>query len=62
MAITPTSKLMIEGIEGFFIREVKAIGNSAYVGVPKEYMGREVWVVVGHTRRTVPRLKKRNSK
>ena len=40
------TKLIIEGIEGFMMREVTPFGTSAKVSCPKEYMGRKVCLVI----------------
>lgn len=40
------TRLEIEGIQGFFIREVTKFGNSAKVDCPKEYLGRTVYLVI----------------
>jgi len=39
------TKLTIENIEGFMIREVTPFGTSAKVSCPKEYLGRKVYLV-----------------
>ncbi|MGC9047038.1 MAG: DUF2080 family transposase-associated protein [Minisyncoccia bacterium] len=38
--------LEIDGIQGFFIRKVTKFGTSAKADVPKEYLGKTVYVVV----------------
>jgi putative transposon-encoded protein len=43
--VTKATKLTIEGIEGFIIREVTPFGTSAKVSCPKEYLGRKVYLV-----------------
>lgn len=40
------SRLVLENIEGYLVREVKPFGNSARVDCPKEYLGRTVYLVV----------------
>lgn len=39
------TKLIIEGIDGFMIREVTPFGTSAKVSCPKEYLGKKVYLV-----------------
>jgi len=41
-----TTKLVIEGIEGFYIRKVTKFGNSAKVDCPKEHLGKTVYLVI----------------
>lgn len=40
------SKLILTDIEGFVKRKVTAFGNSAKVSCPKEYLGKEVYLVI----------------
>lgn len=40
------SKLILENIEGFLKRKVVPVGNSAKVNCPKEYLGKEVYLVI----------------
>ena len=40
------SKLVLTNIEGFVKRKVLPVGNSAKVNCPKEYLGKEVYLVV----------------
>jgi len=40
------TKLIITEIEGFLKRKVVPVGNSAKVNCPKEYLGREVYLVI----------------
>lgn len=42
--ITKQTRLIIDGIEGFMIREVTRFGTSAKVSCPKEYLGRKVYL------------------
>lgn len=44
--IQKKSKLILEGIEGFIKRKVTKFGNSAKVDCPKEYLGRDVYLVI----------------
>jgi len=43
--MTKQTKLVLEGIEGFMIREVTPFGTSAKVSCPKEYLRRKVYLV-----------------
>jgi len=40
------NKLTLTDIEGFVRRKVLPVGNSAKVNCPKEYLGKEVYLVV----------------
>ena len=40
------SKLILTNIEGFVKRKVTNFGNSAKVSCPKEFLGREVYLVI----------------
>ena len=40
------TRLVVEGIEGFIKRKVTPFGNSAKVDCPKEYLGRDVYLVI----------------
>ena len=44
--INSKSRLVIENIIGFIIREVVPVGNSAKVSCPKEYLGKKVYLVI----------------
>jgi len=44
--IIKKSKLILTEIEGFVKRKVVPIGNSAKVNCPKEYLGRDVYLVI----------------
>jgi len=44
--IEKKTKLVVEGIEGFIKRKVTPFGNSAKVDCPKEYLGRDVYLVI----------------
>lgn len=39
------TKLTIEGINGFVVREVTPFGTSAKVSCPKEYLRKKVYLV-----------------
>ena len=41
-----TNRLEIQNIEGFMIKRVTPFGNSAKVDCPKQYLGREVYLVI----------------
>lgn len=43
--IIKKTKLILNGIEGFLIREVTPFGTSAKVSCPKEYLKRKVYLV-----------------
>ncbi len=43
--MTKQTKLILEGIEGFMVREVTPFGTSAKVSCPKEYLGRKVYLI-----------------
>ena len=40
------TKLILENIEGFVKREVTKFGNSSKVSCPKEFLGKEVYLVI----------------
>lgn len=40
------TKLILTEIEGFVKRKVVPVGNSAKVNCPKEYLGRDVYLVI----------------
>jgi len=40
------SKLILNNIEGFVKRQVTKFGNSAKVSCPKEFLGKEVYLVI----------------
>jgi putative transposon-encoded protein len=44
--IKKRSKLILTEIEGFVKRKVVPVGNSAKVNCPKEYLGRDVYLVI----------------
>lgn len=48
--MTTQTRLVIEGIEGFMIREVTPFGTSAKVSCPKEYLGRKVYLIFTNDR------------
>lgn len=39
------TRLVIEGIGGFILREVTPFGTSAKVSCPKEFLGKKVYLV-----------------
>lgn len=46
VGVEAKTKLIVQGIEGFIKRTVTKFGNSAKVDCPKEYLGREVYLVI----------------
>lgn len=44
--IEKKTKLILTEIEGFVKRKVVPVGNSAKVNCPKEYLGRDVYLVI----------------
>ena len=40
------SKLILDNIRGFIVREVVPVGNSAKVSCPKEHLGKKVYLVI----------------
>ena len=40
------TKISVEGIEGFIKRRVTKFGSGAKVDCPKEYLGREVYLII----------------
>jgi len=44
--IKKKTKLILTEIEGFVKRKVVPVGNSAKVNCPKEYLGRDVYLVI----------------
>jgi len=44
--IISKTKLILNNIEGFVKRKVVPVGNSAKVNCPKEYLGRDVYLVI----------------
>lgn len=44
--ITKTTSLKVTGIKGFIKRKVTKFGNSAKVDCPKEYLGKDVYLVI----------------
>ena len=45
VAIITESRLVLENIDGFIVREVTPFGTSAKVSCPKGYLGRKVYLV-----------------
>jgi len=43
--VTRKSKLVLNDIEGFIVREVTPFGTSAKVSCPKEFLGRKAYLV-----------------
>ena len=46
--MTKQTKLILNGIDGFMVREVTPFGTSAKVSCPKEFLGRKVYLVFPH--------------
>lgn len=46
VGINSNNKLILENIEGFVKRTVTKFGNSAKVSCPKEFLGKEVYLVI----------------
>ncbi|MBS3069284.1 DUF2080 family transposase-associated protein [Candidatus Micrarchaeota archaeon] len=44
--IEEKTKVVVEGVDGFIQRKVTPFGNSAKVDCPKEYLGRDVYLVI----------------
>ncbi len=44
--LEPKSKLILTNIEVFVKRQVTKFGNSAKVSCPKEFLGKEVYLVI----------------
>lgn len=44
--VVKKTRLIIEGIEGFMVREVTPFGTSAKVSCPKEHLGKTVYLVI----------------
>ena len=44
--IEVATELKVKGIKGFIVRKVTPFGNGAKVDCPKEYLGREVYLVI----------------
>jgi len=40
------TELIVKNMEGFLRRKVKPFGTSARVDCPKEYLGREVYLII----------------
>jgi putative transposon-encoded protein len=44
--INTKNKLILENIQGFVKRQVTKFGNSAKVSCPKEFLGKEVYLII----------------
>jgi len=44
--IKPKSKITVVDIDGFVRRKVTKFGNGAKVDCPKEYLGKEVYLII----------------
>ena len=41
-----TTEIKVSGIEGFVKKKVTHFGNGAKVDCPKEYLGKEVYLII----------------
>lgn len=46
VAVEKQTKISVEGIEGFIKKRVTKFGSGAKVDCPKEYLGREVYLII----------------
>ena len=46
VGINTKNKILIENIEGFVKRQITNFGNSAKVSCPKEFLGKEAYLVI----------------
>ena len=46
ISMNSKSKVIIENVRGFIVREVVPFGNSAKVSCPKEYLGKKAYLVI----------------
>ncbi len=46
IALNKRTELKVHGIVGFMIRKVTPFGTGAKVDCPKEYIGKEVYLIV----------------
>jgi len=46
VSVQEVVKLTVEGIEAFFEKTVTAFGTGAKIDCPKEYLGRNVYVII----------------
>jgi len=46
LKLNTKTKLLLSNIEGFLKRKVVPVGNSAKVNCPKEFLGKEVYLVI----------------
>lgn len=44
--IKPKTKVTVDGIAGFLKRTVTKFGNGAKVDCPKEYIGKEAYLII----------------
>jgi putative transposon-encoded protein len=44
--IKPQTEITVKNVEGFLKRKVTRFGTSAKVDCPKEYLGREVYLII----------------
>ncbi len=48
IALEPTTELNIKGIDGFFKKTVTPFGTGAKIDCPKEFLGKEVYIIIAH--------------
>jgi len=46
VTIVEQSKVEVEGVEGFFEKEVTKFGTGAKIDCPRQYLGRAVYVII----------------
>lgn len=46
VVVEKKTKISVEGIEGFIKRKVTKFGSGAKVDCPKEFLGREVYLII----------------
>ncbi len=44
--VTEASRVVVDGVEGFFEKRVTPFGTGAKVDCPKQYLGRAVYVII----------------
>jgi len=44
--LSEKTEVRVSGIEGFIKKTVTAFGNGAKVDCPKEYLGKEVYLII----------------
>jgi len=51
--VVERAKVEVEGVEGFFEKEVTKFGTGAKIDCPRQYLGRAVYVVIRRPRARV---------